>query len=174
MFGMMCSLAAAGIFLIAATLLELPVSTTHSIVGAVIGFGLVSHGRNAIQWYGIAKAPNFPITGVAGIVISWVFSPVCSGILASIFFLCARTFVLRHRNSYIRSWISLPIWVFLTVSIDVLFMVLSGAKVCTEARGLRGCVLLAWCCIGGALALPLALLPLTHSHPFACSPARPT
>lgn len=128
MLGMMCSLGAAGIFMVLATLWEMPVSTTHSIVGAIIGFGLVSHGSSAVKWYGIAAAPNFPITGVAGIVISWVFSPVCSGILAAMIFWSARTFVLRYKNSYIRGWISLPIWVFISISIDVLFMTLAGAK----------------------------------------------
>ena len=136
MFGMMCSLAAAGIFMVFATLLEMPVSTTHAVIGAIIGFGLVAHGKDAVQWVAWGKPGEFPIQGVVGIVISWVFSPVCSGILASFFFLCARTFVLRHNNSYIRSWISLPVWVFLTVSIDVLFMVMSGAKASVAEVGL--------------------------------------
>lgn len=131
MFGMLCTLAATGVWLILATAFELPVSTTHSCVGGVLGFAIAARGQQAVVWYGKAQPGQFPVGGVAGIVISWVFSPVCSGVLASLLFYTARTVVLRSRHSYARSWQTLPCWVFLTVSLNVLFMVLSGAKVRT-------------------------------------------
>ncbi len=71
MLGMLAALLAAALWLHGATLLGLPVSTTHSIVGAIVGFGLVVYGSSVVNW---AK--------VASIVSSWVFSPLAGGILA--------------------------------------------------------------------------------------------
>ena len=69
--GMLSALIAAGIWLQFATYLGWPVSTTHSIVGAVVGFGIVSRGLGAIEW-----------GKMFSIVLSWVLSPVCGGVIA--------------------------------------------------------------------------------------------
>ncbi len=82
--GMLSALLAAGIWLHLATLLSLPVSTTHSIVGALIGMGLVTFGLGGVHW------------GMLGrIVVSWVVSPLLGGILAYITFMVVRSRVLR-------------------------------------------------------------------------------
>lgn len=70
-YGMLSSLIAAGIWLQIASYYGWPVSTTHSIVGAVIGFGVVLGGAEAIYW------ENFSV-----IVISWIISPVFGGIVS--------------------------------------------------------------------------------------------
>ncbi len=68
-YGMTAALAAAAIWLNLATLLGWPVSTTHSIIGALVGFGLVVGGPGAISW------------GTLGAVVaSWVISPVTGGL----------------------------------------------------------------------------------------------
>lgn len=74
--GMMASLLAASIWLNIATHYGMPVSTTHSIVGAILGFGLVTYGPKAVNW---------AVTGQ--IVASWFISPVCGGLLAAGIFL---------------------------------------------------------------------------------------
>ena len=61
MLGYVSSLAGCCIWLIVATILNLPVSGTHSIVGAIIGMALVSRGFNSIQWGAIAKIGKFQI-----------------------------------------------------------------------------------------------------------------
>ncbi len=63
-YGMLASLAAAGTLLVGATRFGLPVSTTHSIVGAIVGFGAVAIGPDAVKWDKITH-----------IVLSWLSSP---------------------------------------------------------------------------------------------------
>ena len=62
MFGMAAALLGAAIWLLIATLFGLPVSTTHSIVGAVVGFGIITVGWGNVNW-----------GTMASIVLSWVF-----------------------------------------------------------------------------------------------------
>ncbi|HEX6135837.1 MAG TPA: anion permease [Longimicrobiales bacterium] len=81
--GMLCALIAAAGWLHVATHIGLPVSTTHSIVGAVVGIGLVSFGLSGIDW------------GTMGqIVASWVVSPLLGGLLAFISFWAIRRYIL--------------------------------------------------------------------------------
>ena len=74
-YGMIASLLAAGIWLVVASALGWPVSTTHSIVGAIIGFAAVGVGTDAVEW-----------NKVGGIVGSWVVTPAISGFIAFIIF----------------------------------------------------------------------------------------
>ncbi|MGB2518591.1 inorganic phosphate transporter [Shewanella algae] len=74
-YGMIASLLAAGIWLVAASALGWPVSTTHSIVGAIIGFAAVGVGTEAVAW-----------GKVVGIVGSWVITPAISGFIAFMIF----------------------------------------------------------------------------------------
>ena len=73
--GMACALLAAALWLHLATWLSMPVSTTHSIVGAVTGFGLVAAGWGAVHWGKLGQ-----------IVLSWFVSPLTGGLLAFILF----------------------------------------------------------------------------------------
>ncbi len=80
MFGMAAALLGAAIWLLIATVLSLPVSTTHSIVGAVVGFGIIAVGWGNVNW-----------GTMASIVLSWVVSPLCGGLIAFLTF----TFISR-------------------------------------------------------------------------------
>ena len=71
LYGMLASLLAAGIWLLIASKNGWPVSTTHSIVGAIVGFALVGIGMDAVHW-----------DKVGFIVASWVVSPVLAGVLS--------------------------------------------------------------------------------------------
>ena len=85
LYGMLAALASAGTLLIVATRYGLPVSTTHSIVGAIVGFGTVGLGIDAVAWGKIAQ-----------IVASWVTSPLIGGVLAFLIFGLIRSRVLDH------------------------------------------------------------------------------
>lgn len=127
MYGMLCVLLATGIWLILASYYELPVSTTHSTVGGIIGMAVAARGWNAVTWY--KASSTFPfMKGVASIVLSWFFSPILSGIFAAALFGTVRWVVLRNDNSYTRSWIVFPVLVFLTVVVNSFFIIFKGAK----------------------------------------------
>jgi len=87
LYGMLAALASAGTLLIVATKFGLPVSTTHSIVGAIVGFGSVGLGVDAVAWGKVAQ-----------IVVSWLTSPLIGGVLAYLIFSLIRTTILDHDN----------------------------------------------------------------------------
>jgi len=87
LYGMLAALASAGTLLIVATKFGLPVSTTHSIVGAIVGFGSVGLGVDAVAWGKVAQ-----------IVLSWLTSPVIGGVLAYLIFSLIRTTILDREN----------------------------------------------------------------------------
>lgn len=78
-YGMLAVLLAAGVWLQVASYFGWPVSTTHSIVGAVVGFGVVLGGFDAIYW-----------TELSSIVCSWIVSPILGGALAYFIFMFLR------------------------------------------------------------------------------------
>lgn len=128
MYGMLCVLAATGIWLTLASFLELPVSTTHSVIGGIIGMALAFKGRDAVVWYeydGDKSALN-KFKGVAPVIASWVISPILSGCFAVILFFGVRTMILRKDDSERRAYLFFPILVGLTVAINVYFIVYKG------------------------------------------------
>ena len=86
-FGMLASLAAAGTLLVGATRFGLPVSTTHSIVGAIVGFGAVAIGPDVVHWGKIMQ-----------IVLSWLTSPLLAGVIAFFIFQITRSKVLDRAD----------------------------------------------------------------------------
>lgn len=89
--GMIASLLAAGVWLQVASYFGWPVSTTHSIVGAVVGFGCVSVGISQVNWAGEGG-------GVAKIAASWVVSPVLAGSIAYLMFRFVQRSVLNKSD----------------------------------------------------------------------------
>jgi len=126
MIGNLTALLAAGIWLLIATSLELPVSTTHSIIGSFIGVGLAYRGGRAVVWLSDGSGVK-KLKGVVGVIASWVISPLLSGIFAIIIFLLVRTLVLRRRNSAKLALATQPIWYFLAISITVFFIIYKGS-----------------------------------------------
>lgn len=158
-YGMLCAVTAAAIWLLFATYYELPVSTTHSIVGGVMGFALVYGGVGAVVWN--KRIPEFPfISGVLSIVVSWFVSPVIAGAISAGLFFLLRTFVLRSKDSVVRAIWCLPILLAITIFVNLCFILLKGAKkvinlpVSTSMMicGVSG---VGAAVIGGAIGMPL-------------------
>ncbi len=82
-YGMLAALLAAGVWLMVASYFGWPVSTTHTIVGSLIGFGVVGVGVEAVDW-----------SQVAGIVASWLISPLFGATIAFLLTLSVRRFIL--------------------------------------------------------------------------------
>ncbi len=109
--GMTCCLLAAALWLNIATFSGWPVSTTHSIVGAVVGFGLIAGGVEAVNWGVMAK-----------IVASWVVSPVMGALLGYLGFVFIKRRILNVDRPLLalRGWgpiMVFPIFTILTLSV---------------------------------------------------------
>ena len=127
MYGCMWVLVSVSGWLFLASYYELPVSTTHSCVGGMIGMTIAIAGTNCVIWY--KYVDNFPyISGVAGIVLSWVISPVFSGVISSSIFACLRIIVLRKPYTSNRIIIFYPCLVTITLLINCFFIIYKGAK----------------------------------------------
>ncbi|MGB5810861.1 MAG: inorganic phosphate transporter [Polyangiales bacterium] len=115
--GMTCCLLAAAMWLNLATYAGWPVSTTHSIVGSVVGFGVAAGGFAAVDW-----------STIGNIAASWVVSPLMGGILGySVFILIRRTILSREDPvTELRMWG--PIFVFPIIAILALSAVFKGLK----------------------------------------------
>ncbi|OLY78018.1 Phosphate-repressible phosphate permease pho-4 [Smittium mucronatum] len=117
MLGMTTSVFASASWIIFATSQGWPVSTTHSITGAVIGMGIASFGSSSVKW---------GYDGVARIVTSWFISPLAAALLSSIIFLLTRFFVLESSNSFKRGLYAIPIYVLITIWVCVAYIVSKG------------------------------------------------
>jgi len=130
MLGMFCSLLSAAIWLAIATKFELPVSTTQSVVGAIAGFALCAKGSDVIHWVGQydddGKLEKY--NGVLFIALFWIASPFFAAIGSIIIFMPIRNFLLRRKDSYEKTLIVWPLFVFIVVFIMVLFLLIKGLK----------------------------------------------
>ena len=96
--GMLSALLAAALWLNVATFCGQPVSTTHAIIGAVIGFAVVSIGPQAVRW-----------SKMGAIAASWVISPLVGGLLAYVIYRCIRRFVLQARHPVYMARMAVPL-----------------------------------------------------------------
>ena len=101
-YGMLSSLLAAGIWLLIASNYGWPVSTTHSIIGAIVGFAVVGISPDAVVW-----------SKVGSIVASWVGSPMCSGILAFYIFRSVQKLILDTDEPFLNAKKYVPLYIFL-------------------------------------------------------------
>ncbi|WP_298635767.1 inorganic phosphate transporter [uncultured Umboniibacter sp.] len=116
-YGMSAALLAAGTWLLIASRFGWPVSTTHSIVGAIVGFAAVGVSADAVAW---AK--------VGGIVASWVVSPVLSGTMAFLLFLSAHKFILNTDSPFSNAKRYIPVYMFLTGFLISMVTMVKGLK----------------------------------------------
>ena len=116
-FGMLGALLAAAIWLMLASTKGWPVSTTHSIVGAVIGFAVVGIGVDAVEWGKVGQ-----------IAASWVVSPVLGGTIAFVLMMSIRRLILNTENPFQSAKRWGPAYVFLVGFIISLVTLFKGLK----------------------------------------------
>ena len=117
MYGMLASLLAAGAWLQIASYFGWPVSTTHSIVGAIVGFGIIAGGAAGVDWGQIVK-----------IVMSWAISPLLSGTIAFVVFLVIRHSMINVPNPVQATKRWAPAFIFLVFAILTLVTFFKGLK----------------------------------------------
>ncbi len=116
-YGMLAALLAAGTWLAIASKNGWPVSTTHSIVGATVGFAAVGIGFDAVQW-----------GTVGNIVLSWIASPLTAGFIAYLIYLSVQRLILRHPDPVERARRYVPVYMFLAAFTVSLVTILKGLK----------------------------------------------
>jgi len=104
--GMMASLLAAGTWLYIASTRGWPVSTTHSIVGAIIGFVLITKGVDAVSW-----------SKVGEIASSWITSPLISGFLAFLIYISAKKLILQAKDKIDAAIFYIPFYSFFVAGV---------------------------------------------------------
>ncbi len=115
--GMICAMLAAAVWLNIASFFGMPVSTTHSIVGAIVGFGILQAGFGHIHWGTLGQ-----------IVASWFISPLAGGIIAFIIFKLISRYILSVEKPAIAAHKGVPICVFFTFAILILSIIYKGLK----------------------------------------------
>lgn len=116
-FGMMSALLAAGTWLLVASIFGWPVSTTHSIVGAIVGFAAVGISVDAVAWGKVSK-----------IVASWVVSPVLAGTISFFLFRSVQKFILNTENPFDNAKRYIPIYMFAVGFLIAMVTLLKGLK----------------------------------------------
>ncbi len=116
-YGMLAALMAAGTWLVVASRLGWPVSTTHSIVGAIAGFGIGAFGVGVVQWEQLTQ-----------IVASWIVSPLLSGVLAYLIFSAIKWTILRHPDPVRRTRKWAPLYIFSVVVVISLVTLFKGLQ----------------------------------------------
>ncbi|MCG7869823.1 MAG: phosphate permease [gamma proteobacterium symbiont of Stewartia floridana] len=116
-YGMLAALLAAAIWLMIASSRGWPVSTTHTIVGAIVGFAAVGIGMDAVNW-----------GKIGGIVASWIVSPLVGGFFALLLMISIRKLILNTENPFRSAQKWAPVYVFLVGWIVSLVTMFKGLK----------------------------------------------
>ncbi|MHC4337925.1 MAG: inorganic phosphate transporter [Planctomycetota bacterium] len=115
--GMVCALLAAAVWLNLASYFGMPVSTTHSIVGAIVGFGILEAGLGYIHWDMLGR-----------IVASWFISPLAGGLIAFVIFRLISRYILSVEKPALAARKGVPICTFFTFGILILAIIYKGLK----------------------------------------------
>ncbi|KAF2398541.1 phosphate-repressible phosphate permease [Trichodelitschia bisporula] len=119
MLAMVCAVVGSSTYLTIATRLGMPVSTTHSIMGGVIGAGVASVGAAQINW---------GWTGVSAVFAAWAIAPGLAGAFGAIIFLITKYGVMRRKNPVKAAFITIPFYFILTSSLVAMLIVWKGAS----------------------------------------------
>ena len=117
LWAMMAALLAAALLLNLATMARAPVSTTHSIVGGVMGAGIAAAGFDIVNWGTMGK-----------IASSWVISPVIGGVIAALFLFAIKKTIVFKEDKMAASYRWVPVYVAVMAWAFVTYLVLKGLK----------------------------------------------
>jgi PiT family inorganic phosphate transporter len=116
-YGMLSALLAAGTWLLIASMLGWPVSTTHSIVGAIVGFAAVAISVDSVNW-----------SKVSTIAASWVVSPVLAGTISYMLFRSVQNLILNTEKPFENAKRYVPIYMFMVGFMITMVTLIKGLK----------------------------------------------
>ncbi|XP_057212769.1 sodium-dependent phosphate transporter 1-A [Triplophysa rosa] len=116
MAGSISAMFGSAVWQLTASFLKLPISGTHCIVGATIGFSMVARGHQGVKWLELLR-----------IVASWFLSPLLSGIMSAILFYFVRKFILSKEDPGPNGLKALPVFYAVTMGINLFSIMFTGA-----------------------------------------------
>ena len=116
-YGMLSALIAAALWLTIASWMGWPVSTTHSIIGSIVGFAIVGIGVDAVNWPKIVT-----------IVLSWIVSPLVGGAIAFLLMRSIQKFILDTETPFLNAKRYAPFYVFIVGFVISLVTLFKGLK----------------------------------------------
>ncbi|XP_030634453.1 sodium-dependent phosphate transporter 1-A [Chanos chanos] len=116
MAGSISAMFGSAVWQLLASFLKLPISGTHCIVGATIGFSMVAKGPKGVHWMELIR-----------IVTSWFLSPLLSGIMSAVLFYFVRRFILNKEDPVPNGLRALPIFYAVTMAINLFSIMFTGA-----------------------------------------------
>ncbi|KAL5639817.1 hypothetical protein ACGC1H_006405 [Rhizoctonia solani] len=122
LLAMVCAVCASSLWLTMATRLSMPVSTTHSIIGSLIGVGIAAGGAGSVKW-------GWNGNGVAFVFASWVIAPAVAGGFAAIVFLITKFVVLNRQGDESVKWglIVAPVYFFVVSGVLTMAIIWKGS-----------------------------------------------
>jgi len=147
LFGMLAAVLGSALWVNIATYFKLPVSTTHSIIGGVIGFGLISVGVAGIKW----KVVLF-------VILSWIISPVFGGIIAFTIFSIIKKFILSSKEPIAQTRKIGPFFTGIVAFILSLAVIYKGLKHLHLDLPIKEALLISLCVGAGGFLLGSFLL----------------
>ncbi|TRZ02193.1 hypothetical protein DNTS_030427 [Danionella cerebrum] len=116
MAGSISAMFGSAVWQLAASFLKLPISGTHCIVGATIGFSMVARGHQGVKWLELLR-----------IVASWFLSPLLSGFMSAILFYFVRKYILNKEDPVPNGLKALPVFYAVTMGINLFSIMFTGA-----------------------------------------------
>ena len=128
MLGMVCAVTASSIYLTFATRIGLPVSTTHSIMGGVIGMGVASVGASGVQWVGKGSGTGVINAGVVQVFLAWILAPGIAACFGAIIFLITKFGVMLRKNPVYKALFLVPIYFGITAALLTMLLLWKGGS----------------------------------------------
>lgn len=125
-YGMLAALLAAGCWLLIASMMGWPVSTTHSIVGAIVGFAAAGIGVDAVNW-----------SKVGHVVASWVVSPMLAGVISFALFKSVQRLILNTKSPFQNAQKYVPIYMFFVGFMIAMVTMVKGLKHVLKDAGVQ-------------------------------------
>ncbi|XP_063050725.1 sodium-dependent phosphate transporter 1-A [Engraulis encrasicolus] len=116
MAGSISAMFGSAVWQLMASFLKLPISGTHCIVGATIGFSTVARGASSVKWFELLR-----------IVASWFLSPLLSGMMSAVLFYFVRRFILNKEDPVPNGLRALPVFYAVTMGINLFSIMFTGA-----------------------------------------------
>jgi solute carrier family 20 (sodium-dependent phosphate transporter) len=129
MLGMVCTVVASSSWLIFATKIGFPVSTTHTVLGGVLGMGIAAVGANGISWVGKGSGTELINSGVVSVFMAWIIAPCLSGIFSAILFTITKYLVHLRKDPVKWAFFLIPFYFGMTASLLTTLLLTKGGTI---------------------------------------------